>query len=164
MLIISCIFQRCFTERFFFQFPELEDLYCKFSFVHGQDWIVTSGLEEGISQVAKKSLDERQVFVWNFPIEITYKSTNPFGCWFVFLVQKVTFFNRLCHEVVASFTSTKDISLAFIRKLQNFKIKQFLENITIIMNFKYIVRLVQTYKKKILLLIFAKLKLKTYLL
>jgi len=60
-------------------FPELEDLYCKFSFVHGQDWIVTSGLEEGISQVAKKSFDERQIFVWNFPIEITYKSTNPFG-------------------------------------------------------------------------------------
>jgi len=60
-------------------FPEFEDLYCKFSFVHGQDWVVTSGIEEGISQITRKSSDERQVFIWNFPIEVTYKSTNPFG-------------------------------------------------------------------------------------
>jgi len=61
------------------EFPTLEDLYCKFSFVHGQDWVVTSGIEEGISQITKRSNDDRQLFTWNFPIEITYKSTNPFG-------------------------------------------------------------------------------------
>ncbi|XP_076810097.1 B9 domain-containing protein 1-like isoform X1 [Clavelina lepadiformis] len=60
-------------------FPDFEELYCKFSFVHGQDWVVTSGLEEGISQITRKSRDERQLFVWNFPLEITYKSTNPYG-------------------------------------------------------------------------------------
>lgn len=60
-------------------FPDFDDLYCKFSFVHGQDWVVTSGLEEGISQITKKSCDERQLFVWNFPLEIAYKSTNPYG-------------------------------------------------------------------------------------
>ncbi|XP_076334000.1 B9 domain-containing protein 1 isoform X2 [Tachypleus tridentatus] len=61
------------------EFPELDDIYCKFCFVHGQDWVVTSGIEEGISQVTRKSQDERQLFVWNFPLDITFKSTNPFG-------------------------------------------------------------------------------------
>uniref|UniRef100_H2Y8E3 B9 domain-containing protein 1 n=1 Tax=Ciona savignyi TaxID=51511 RepID=H2Y8E3_CIOSA len=60
-------------------FPDFDELYCKFSFVHGQDWVVTSGLEEGISQITRRSRDERQLFVWNFPLDITYKSTNPYG-------------------------------------------------------------------------------------
>lgn len=60
------------------EFPLFDDLYCKYSFVYGQDWVITSGLEEGISQIAKKSLDN-QLFVWNFPLDITFKSTNPFG-------------------------------------------------------------------------------------
>ena len=31
--------------------PEMDDLYCKHCFVAGQDWAVTAGQEEGISQV-----------------------------------------------------------------------------------------------------------------
>lgn len=54
-------------------------MYCKYSFVYGQDWVVTSGWEEGISQTTKKSLDRRQVFVFNFPLDITFKSTSPYG-------------------------------------------------------------------------------------
>lgn len=38
------------------------------------------GLEEGISQIASKSQDVRQALVWNFPIDVTFKSTNPYGC------------------------------------------------------------------------------------
>lgn len=38
------------------------------------------GLEEGISQITSKSRDVRQALVWNFPIDVTFKSTNPFGC------------------------------------------------------------------------------------
>ncbi|XP_033630905.1 B9 domain-containing protein 1-like [Asterias rubens] len=60
-------------------FPEFEDLYLKYNFVFGPDWVITSGLEEGISQVSKKSKDGRQLFVWNFPLEVTFKSTNPHG-------------------------------------------------------------------------------------
>nr|CAD7392222.1 unnamed protein product [Timema cristinae] len=37
------------------------------------------GLEEGISQISKCSGDERQIFIWNFPLEVTFKSTNPHG-------------------------------------------------------------------------------------
>ena len=38
------------------------------------------GWEEGLSQTTKKSVDRRQVFVFNFPLDITFKSTSPFGC------------------------------------------------------------------------------------
>ncbi|KAF5911938.1 hypothetical protein HPG69_015916, partial [Diceros bicornis minor] len=62
-----------------FQFPEYDDLYCKYCFVYGQDWAPTAGLEEGISQITSKSQDVRQALVWNFPIDVTFKSTNPYG-------------------------------------------------------------------------------------
>ncbi|XP_061455717.1 B9 domain-containing protein 1 [Rhineura floridana] len=61
------------------QFPEFDDLYCKYCFVYGYDWAPTSGLEEGISQITSKNRDIQQDLVWNFPIDITFKSTNPFG-------------------------------------------------------------------------------------
>uniref|UniRef100_A0A8C5TV37 B9 domain-containing protein 1 n=1 Tax=Malurus cyaneus samueli TaxID=2593467 RepID=A0A8C5TV37_9PASS len=62
------------------EFPGFDDLYCKFSFVYGQDWVPTAGLEEGISQITSKSSASPTTLVWNFPIDITFKSTNPFGC------------------------------------------------------------------------------------
>ncbi|KAL5018172.1 hypothetical protein ScPMuIL_003894 [Solemya velum] len=61
------------------EFPEFDDIYCKYCFTYGPDWIITSGLEEGITQITKKSQDERQHFVWNFPLDVTFKSTNPYG-------------------------------------------------------------------------------------
>ena len=92
----KCIFlySKDFKLVIIFQFPGFDELYCKFSYVHGQDWVVTSGLEEGISQITHKSRDERQIFVWNFPLEVTYKSTNPYGCkfFFVIIVVQQTYF------------------------------------------------------------------------
>ncbi|XP_034253974.1 B9 domain-containing protein 1 isoform X2 [Thrips palmi] len=61
------------------EFPGFDNIYCKYCYMYGLDWVVTAGLEEGISQVGRCSNDERRVFVWNFPLEITFKSTNPFG-------------------------------------------------------------------------------------
>nr|CAD7441913.1 unnamed protein product [Timema bartmani] len=61
------------------QFPGFDDIYCKYCFSYGPDWIITTGLEEGISQISKCSGDERQIFIWNFPLEVTFKSTNPHG-------------------------------------------------------------------------------------
>ncbi|XP_023677619.1 B9 domain-containing protein 1 isoform X1 [Paramormyrops kingsleyae] len=60
-------------------FPEYDELYCKYCFVYGHDWAPTSGLEEGISQISSRGRDTRHGLVWNFPVEITFKSTNPFG-------------------------------------------------------------------------------------
>ncbi|XP_077527883.1 B9 domain-containing protein 1-like isoform X2 [Haemaphysalis longicornis] len=56
-----------------------DDMYCKYCFVHGGDWSVAAGVEEGISQVARKSRDSRRIFIWNFPLEITFKSSNVWG-------------------------------------------------------------------------------------
>ncbi|XP_040212367.1 B9 domain-containing protein 1 [Rana temporaria] len=61
------------------KFPEFDELYCKYCFVYGHDWAPTSGVEEGISQIASKNRHIKEEIVWNFPIEITFKSTNPFG-------------------------------------------------------------------------------------
>lgn len=40
----------------------------------------SQGLEEGLSQITSKSRDVRRALVWNFPIDVTFKSTNPYGC------------------------------------------------------------------------------------
>ncbi|KAK2166866.1 hypothetical protein LSH36_34g05020 [Paralvinella palmiformis] len=60
-------------------FPEFDDICCRYTFACGDDWTVTSGLEEGVTQTSKKSSDGRQIFVLNFPLDITFKSTNPYG-------------------------------------------------------------------------------------
>ncbi|XP_073981579.1 B9 domain-containing protein 1 isoform X1 [Rhodnius prolixus] len=60
-------------------FPEYDHVYCKYSFMYGQDWDITTGAEEGISQVAKRSGDDNQLLLWNFPLEISFKGTNPHG-------------------------------------------------------------------------------------
>ncbi|XP_063236197.1 B9 domain-containing protein 1 [Bacillus rossius redtenbacheri] len=57
-------------------FYGINDIYCKYCFTFGPDWVVTSGIEEGVSQIAK---GYQQKFAWNFPLEITFKSTNPHG-------------------------------------------------------------------------------------
>uniref|UniRef100_A0A2C9JLS4 B9 domain-containing protein 1 n=1 Tax=Biomphalaria glabrata TaxID=6526 RepID=A0A2C9JLS4_BIOGL len=61
------------------EFPEFDDIYCKYCFSYGLDWAITSGLEESITQITKKSRDQYQRFVWNFPIDATFKSTSPSG-------------------------------------------------------------------------------------
>ena len=39
----------------------------------------TQGLSEGITQTTRRGGPDKQ-FVWNFPIEVNFSSTNPFGC------------------------------------------------------------------------------------
>ncbi|KAM7386596.1 hypothetical protein PAMA_009282 [Pampus argenteus] len=59
-------------------FPEYDNLYCKYCFVYGHDWAPTSGLEEGITQITCKGISSNKL-IWNFPLETTFKSTNPSG-------------------------------------------------------------------------------------
>ncbi|XP_041363478.1 B9 domain-containing protein 1-like [Gigantopelta aegis] len=61
------------------EFPEFDDIFLKYSFVQGLDWMITSGIENGMTQISKKSRDQKQIFVYNFPLDITFKSTNPYG-------------------------------------------------------------------------------------
>uniref|UniRef100_A0A914VM81 B9 domain-containing protein 1 n=1 Tax=Plectus sambesii TaxID=2011161 RepID=A0A914VM81_9BILA len=62
-------------------FPAFDNVYCKQSFVYGNDWAVLSGLEEGITPVSQCSTIEGDFgrIVLNFPLEITFKSSSPFG-------------------------------------------------------------------------------------
>ncbi|KAJ3395872.1 B9 domain-containing protein 1 [Lobulomyces angularis] len=67
-------------------FQSCDNLYCKISLLHGQDWVTISGVEEGITQMAKscqttskfENVTLREC-VWNFPIQAVYESTNVFG-------------------------------------------------------------------------------------
>merc|ERR1711988_1403797 len=42
-------------------------------------WTVLEGQKEGISQIARKSSGQNRRVVWNFPLDIAFKSTNAFG-------------------------------------------------------------------------------------
>ena len=60
--------------------PGCDNAYVKYAIVHGDDWTHLDGPEDGISQITRKnSGDPEQKLVWNFPVEVTYKSTNAFG-------------------------------------------------------------------------------------
>ena len=55
-------------------------------------------MEEGLTQTAKKSRDDRQLFVLNFPIDIGFKSSNPFGC-------------KLCHSLLDLTATITDLQI-----------------------------------------------------
>lgn len=57
-----------------------DNLYCKYSFNYGVDWAVVHGLEHGISQICRKSSGAHtDVLTWNYPMDITFRSTNVHG-------------------------------------------------------------------------------------
>ncbi|XP_068989864.1 B9 domain-containing protein 1 isoform X3 [Neodiprion pinetum] len=61
-------------------FYDIDNVYCKYGYHFGPDWSIVRGIEEGLTQMSKKSTDARQVAVWNFPLDIAFKSINPQGC------------------------------------------------------------------------------------
>ncbi|XP_033323951.2 B9 domain-containing protein 1 [Megalopta genalis] len=61
------------------EFYDADNVYCKYGFHFGPEWTVVAGIEEGLTQMCKCSSDPRNLAVWNFPLEITFKSTNPHG-------------------------------------------------------------------------------------
>lgn len=63
------------------RFEGSENLYCRYQIQHGPDWEVLHGLEQGITQMAssRPTASDGAVITWNFPIDVTLKSTNVFG-------------------------------------------------------------------------------------
>lgn len=55
-------------------------LYCRYDITAGADWQVVSGLTSGITQHAQPAAGRFEEIVFNMPIEVMHKSTNPFGC------------------------------------------------------------------------------------
>lgn len=75
-------------ESCVFPGEDFDFLYCKCLFRNGPDWAPVpaevakeSNKQEAvfISQTAIKSDDAQQMFVWNLPLEATFRSTNVFG-------------------------------------------------------------------------------------
>ena len=59
-------------------FPH-DDLYVRYGFTFGPDWTVVDGVETGLSQIARKTPGCSNSVVWNFPVDISFKSTNAHG-------------------------------------------------------------------------------------
>lgn len=59
--------------------PNCSNAYLKYQLVAGEDWQLLDGLEEGITQAARVAEGRDGVLVWNFPLDVTYKTTNAFG-------------------------------------------------------------------------------------
>lgn len=60
-------------------FPTEDNLYCSWSLHHGSDWQVVAGVEEGVTQLASVPAGRPAKVVWNFPMDLTFKSTNVYG-------------------------------------------------------------------------------------
>jgi len=56
-----------------------DDLYARYGVVLGRDWSVVDGIETGLSQIARKAAGPDKRVIWNFPIDVSFKSTNIFG-------------------------------------------------------------------------------------
>jgi B9 domain-containing protein 1 len=63
-------------------FGDADNLYCRYSLHYGHDWSVLGGLDTGLSQTAQKnpmSVTSFSSVVWNFPIDVAFRSTNIYG-------------------------------------------------------------------------------------
>lgn len=56
-----------------------EQLYLHYDVIWGPDWDPVSGLNSGVSQMAKSGVDPEKV-IFNLPVEMAFGSTNVFGC------------------------------------------------------------------------------------
>eukprot|EP00892_Ulva_mutabilis_P001671 jgi/Ulvmu1/11504/UM077_0053.1 len=59
--------------------PGVDNGYCKWGLSIGEDWNVLNGLGEGVTQLARRGRGASPEMVWNFPIDLTFQSTNAFG-------------------------------------------------------------------------------------
>ena len=65
-----------------------DQCYCRYTFSYGPDWELVHGVSMGLSQIGRRGItlnkrngddDGSNVIVWNFPIEISFQSSNPHG-------------------------------------------------------------------------------------
>lgn len=53
-------------------------IYCRYEITGGPDWQLVSGASNGVTQ--SSAADRRGHVVFNMPVEVMFKSTNPYGC------------------------------------------------------------------------------------
>lgn len=54
-------------------------VFCRYDVSAGPDWELVSGMTTGVTQLATSGKRMEEI-VFNMPLEIMYKSTNPYGC------------------------------------------------------------------------------------
>lgn len=81
----------------------VNDVYCKYSIVYGTDWMLTTGMDVGISQISRGRVtgEAQNQFVWNLPIDISFRSYNPFG--WPQLVLSVYYFDTFGQDVILGY-------------------------------------------------------------
>jgi B9 domain-containing protein 1 len=88
--LLNCVYRSDFFESSFAvqclgqiesgQFENRDYLYCRYVFCYGSDWEVIGGIDNGLSQTScQNTLTLDQNLIWNFPIDVTFKSTNISG-------------------------------------------------------------------------------------
>ncbi len=76
----SSFFVQCTGQIDSGDFGSMDYLYCRYTFHFGNDWNIASGLDTGLSQTGcKNNSRPEEPIAWNFPVDITFKSTNVFG-------------------------------------------------------------------------------------
>jgi len=113
-------------------FPQEDNLYCSWSLHHGSDWQVVAGMEEGVTQLASVPAGRPAKVVWNFPLDLTFKSTNVYG-WpqIVLHVHGTDFLNR---DIVRGYGSVHlptspgahELEVRMFRPVSSSKLQQFI--------------------------------------
>lgn len=80
-------------------------MYCRYCFTYGSDWEIIAGVDNGLSQTScRNNISTDNTVVWNFPIDISFKSTNIHGWPRIALsVYGIDYFGR---DVVRGYGST----------------------------------------------------------
>mmetsp|Transcript_6466 Transcript_6466/g.10580 ORF Transcript_6466/g.10580 Transcript_6466/m.10580 type:complete len:197 (+) Transcript_6466:116-706(+) len=78
--VAAAFFVECVGQIEKANFGDTDELYCRYAFHFGPDWTIMAGIDSGLSQIAKKKgMDHEASIIWNFPVDVKFKSTNPYG-------------------------------------------------------------------------------------
>ena len=54
----------CSNQSMFVQIPGVDNAYCKFGTVLGDDWAIANGLREGVTQMAQRGRGALAILLW----------------------------------------------------------------------------------------------------
>ena len=62
------------------EFSGVDNLYCRYAFSYGVDWVPAHGVDNCLSQIARRNSGGADPsVVWNIPVDIAFRATNAYG-------------------------------------------------------------------------------------
>ena len=62
------------------EFSGVDNLYCRYAFSYGVDWVPAHGVDNCLSQIARRNTGGADPsVVWNIPVDIAFRATNAYG-------------------------------------------------------------------------------------